>query len=159
MITVLFARKTSVYKTLNCDVWDADRDARLWLGKGPIIAHPPCRAWGRFAHVSKHEPAEKQLALWSLEMVRTFGGILEHPVTSRLWDHLRPGDKSLVIDQFWFGHRAQKRTRLFYSQVDLQSKPLPFRLGTYYPVEKMCKAEREKTPPDFARFLVDSLIA
>lgn len=47
-IAVLFARQDSIYKTLpGCDVWDIERDARKWPGGCPVVAHPPCRAWGR----------------------------------------------------------------------------------------------------------------
>jgi hypothetical protein len=51
-VAVLFARADSIYKTLaGCDVWDEARDALKWPGGAPIIAHPPCRAWGgAFTH-------------------------------------------------------------------------------------------------------------
>lgn len=157
MVSVLFARQRSVYKDLGCDVWDADRDARLYLGSGPIIAHPPCRAWGRYAAKAKASAAEKELALWALTMVRCFGGVLEHPASSQLWKHLREEDHTVIVDQIWWGHRAQKRTRLFVSQVKLAAMPLKLD----YPetnVENMGRAEREATPRDFAAWLVESCL-
>jgi hypothetical protein len=45
-ISVLFCRKDSIYKTLNIDVWDKDRDARNFDSENVIIAHPPCWSWG-----------------------------------------------------------------------------------------------------------------
>ena len=46
-VAILFARSDSYYKTLpECDVWDIERDARKWPGGAPVVAHPPCRAWG-----------------------------------------------------------------------------------------------------------------
>lgn len=158
MTTVLFTRKNSIYKKLGCDCWDIDRDARLYLGNGKVIAHPPCRAWGRFAHRSKHTDDEKQLALWTLNHIRAFGGIMEHPATSQVWRWLKPNDKTIVIDQLWFGHRAQKRTRLFYNKV---GKPplMPLEWGhtptPERPVEFMSQAEREATPMRFAQYLLD----
>jgi hypothetical protein len=159
MSVVLFTRKDSVYKELGADCWDVDRDARLYLGPGKVIAHPPCRAWGRYAHWSKHSEAEKQLAPWTINLIRCYGGVMEHPVTSRVWDFLLPTDKSIVVDQVWWGHSARKRTRLFYNQVG-SPPPLPFTFGEdtptpTRPVEYMSKAQRERTPPEFARWLLD----
>lgn len=38
-VAVLFARSDSYYKSLpGCDVWDAERDARRWLGAGQCAA-------------------------------------------------------------------------------------------------------------------------
>jgi hypothetical protein len=49
-VAVLFARSDSHYKALpGVDVWDSERDARKWLGGSPVVAHPPCRAWGALA--------------------------------------------------------------------------------------------------------------
>lgn len=82
-VAVLFARADSVYKTLpGTDVWDAARDARNWPGGVPVVAHPPCRAWGRLAHMAKPKPDEKDLARWAVAQVRRFGGVLEHPAAS-----------------------------------------------------------------------------
>lgn len=48
-VAVLFARADSTYKTLpGTDVWDIERNAKLWPGGAPVVAHPPCRAWGAF---------------------------------------------------------------------------------------------------------------
>ena len=48
IVSVLFARADSAYKTLpGCDVWDKDRNAMLCDDDWPVVAHPPCRAWGR----------------------------------------------------------------------------------------------------------------
>ena len=62
-VAVLFARADSNYKQLpECDVWDAERDARKWPGGCPVVAHPPCRAWGRLRHFAKPRDDEKDLA-------------------------------------------------------------------------------------------------
>jgi len=86
MVSVLFARQDSIYKTLtDCDVWDIERDALKWPGGNPIIAHPPCRAWGSLRHFAKPRPGERELALWAVKQVRAEGGVLEHPARSLLW--------------------------------------------------------------------------
>lgn len=114
-VSVLFARKDSIYKSLNCDVWDKERDATKWPGGNPVIAHPPCRAWGQLRHMAKPSACEAQYALWAVQQVRKFGGVLEHPARSKLWEvaKLPEGDKTaeyggftLPIYQSWFGHFA-----------------------------------------------------
>ena len=56
-VAVLFARSDSVYKTLpGCDVWDKERDARCFAGNEKIVAHPPCRGWGKLRKLAKPEP-------------------------------------------------------------------------------------------------------
>src|SRR5207245_1798634 len=83
---VLFARRDSIYKTLpGCEVYDQDRDALSYVGGMPVVAHPPCRAWGNLAHFAKPRDGEKQFAEWAVQQVRRWGGVLEHPKNSRLW--------------------------------------------------------------------------
>jgi hypothetical protein len=180
IISALFVRKDSVYKTLGVDCWDIERDARLWPGGNPVIAHPPCRAWGQLAHFAKPREGEKELAIKSIELIREWGGILEHPAASRLWPTLNlplPGQYdeyggfSICIDQFWFGHKAQKKTLLYIcgcSQDDMP--PIPIRFEAIEFVVSSCKrnkfgrrgtgkkeitkAEREHTPEDLAKWMI-----
>jgi len=167
VIAVLYARSDSFYKSLpGCDVWDIDRDARLWPGGCPVVAHPPCRAWGRLRSFSKPRADEKQLAIHALAMVRIFGGVLEHPAGSTLWSVAglpRPGffDEfggwTLPVNQVWWGHRAEKRTWLYIVGAGMLDLPqIPFFMGyPSCPVERMGKAERERTTPAFSQWLVD----
>ena len=86
MIAVLFARDDSRYKELEgYDVYDIHRDARNYCKNYPVVAHPPCRAWGMLSHMANPREGEKQLAYLALAQVRLNGGILEHPAGSRLW--------------------------------------------------------------------------
>lgn len=178
-VAVLFARSDSIYKTLpGTDVYDAERDARTWAGGSPLIAHPPCRAWGAFAMFAKPRDDEKALAPWAIEQIRRHGGVLEHPNASRLWPTLglpEPGKTdefggwTLPIHQHWFGHRAEKKTRLYIVGCRPQDIPdMPMVLGEATHVigdvgrasngtkrPEVSKAEREHTPPALAVWLVE----
>lgn len=180
-VAVLFARADSIYKTLpGVDVWDIERDARKWPGGCPVVAHPPCRAWGRLSHMAKPRPDEKDLARWSVAQVREWGGVLEHPGASKLWaDQQLPrpgvfdefGGWTLPIHQHWFGHKAEKSTLLYIVGVNPQDAPaIPLRLGKATHViasslhrnpkatwsrPEVPDAEREHTPPELAVWLVD----
>lgn len=162
-VAVLFARRDSHYKSMpGCDVWDADRDAMKWPGGDPVVAHPPCRAWGQLSHFAKPRAGERELALWAISQVRRFGGVLEHPINSRLWDEagclgwgIRDefGGVLFAVHQSSWGHRAPKATGLYMVGGELPSVPAPGRATNT--VEKMGRAERERTPPAFAGFLVE----
>ncbi len=97
------------------DCWDASRDARLYDGPHPVVAHPPCKHWVRLAHLAKvgcnacawtgplawHNGhcdngygdeqcdgavvSDRDCAPRAVEQVRRWGGVLEHPAGSRLW--------------------------------------------------------------------------
>lgn len=122
-VAALFVRSDSVYKAMpGVDAWDAERDARKWAGECPVIAHPPCRAWGQLSHFAKPRDDEKALALWAVDQVRAHGGVLEHPKKSTLWPAAGlpyPGERdkfggwTLPIFQSWWGHRAEKATLLY----------------------------------------------
>lgn len=177
-VAVLFARADSVYKQLpGCDVWDIERDARRWPGGHPVVAHPPCRAWGRLRAFAKPRPDEKALAIFAVAQVRHWGGVLEHPADSSLWSAAglpRPGEWAdafggftLAVQQFWWGHKARKRTWLYIVTTPGGLLPIPFRGGEpdriigsskfrkghpkYKP--EISKAEREHTPPALAGWL------
>ena len=165
---VLFAcQKSSYYQIPGLDIYDIERDARTFDGGFPVIAHPPCRAWGRLRQFAKPRPGEKELGLFAAVMVRRWGGVLEHPAYSSLWAAAglpRPGQGfdsaggwSLSVNQFWWGHRAEKETWLYIRGVrpdGIPPIPLCFDLVPTT-VERMDRREREKTPLDFCRWLVD----
>lgn len=182
-VAALFVRHDSIYKRLpGCDAWDIDRDALRWPGGAPVVAHPPCRAWGGLRHFAKPRPGEKALALWAVEQVRRYGGVLEHPAASRLWPEAglpepgagydAHGGWTLAIDQDWFGHRAEKRTKLYIVGVSPRElPPIPLRLEEATHVvssslrrrgdtpgcrrPQLRKSEREHTPPDLAAWLLE----
>lgn len=154
--TALFICANSPYLGLGLDCYDIERDARTFSGCGPVIAHPPCRAWGRYKAWAKPRPDEKNLALWALDRVRIGGGVLEHPISSSLWARLSPLElaRSVVIRQCDFGHRAEKATRLFWARLGPPPPFPPVYRGPLVPVEKMGRPERERTPPFLAQWLV-----
>lgn len=181
-VAVLFARADSNYKALDCDVWDEERDARRWPGGAPVVAHPPCRAWGRLRHMANPMPGEKNLARLAVALVREFGGVLEHPARSTLWAAQKlpqPGERdqyggwTLPISQYWWGHRAEKKTWLYIVGCEPRDVPqLPLALGdapmvvgngtTNHPQRgdpgwrpQIPHAEREHTPPELARWLIE----
>jgi len=178
MISVLFAARDSIYKTIpGLDVWDEDRDALLWPGGNPGIFHPPCRLFSKWMrHFSKAEPIEKNLARWSVGRVRENGGVLEHPACSLLWNEMhlpKPGSHdrfglSIAVRQQWFGHKAEKATWL-YICGGKALPPIPFVLG--YPevkwdpwkgkrkishpdMQRLSNRQRQSTPIEFAKWLV-----
>lgn len=180
MVAALFVRADNHYAEFGVDCYDIERDARTFDLSCPVIAHPPCRSWSRMRHFSRPRPDEKDLARWAVFVVRHCGGVLEHPSGSALFRELGlPAPSTPVRDSFggwvlpvsqkWFGHRAEKRTWLYIVGCDPGAIPrIPLVLGE---AERTCglwsgrdrsrarkeigPAERERTPPEFARFLVD----
>ena len=50
MIAALFVANPGCYFGLpDVDPWDVTRDARLYAGPYPVVAHPPCQLWVNFA--------------------------------------------------------------------------------------------------------------
>lgn len=158
-VAALFTRARSVYGELGADCFDAVRDARSFDLSCPVVAHPPCRSWGKLSHFAKPRADERDLAWFALWVVRHCGGVLEHPVTSRLWKEagIRSGVRDafggllVVVDQFAYGHRAQKRTGLYLVRCDLVPE-LAWSAASVN-VERMGRPERERTPPALASAL------
>lgn len=183
-VAALFVRADSVYKTMaGVDAWDEARDARNWQGGAPVVAHPPCRCWGTLAHRAKPADveAEKELARWSIRQIRVWGGVLEHPAASALWSEMglaQPGaidahgGRTIRADQFRWDHRAEKLSLFYVVGVRYPElvESLPRRrtdrpamcIGNPRGVPhghpdwrpELLKADRERTPPALAEWLV-----
>lgn len=178
-VAALYVRRDSIYKTMkDVDCWDIDRDARLWPGGCPVVAHPPCRSWGGLSHFAKPRPDERALAPHALALVRRWGGVLEHPRSSKLWPEYRLplgpevdawGGFTLAIMQSWWGYPTPKPTLLYVCGLPRKAVPAPSLSlslppkvvdssrrqngemnGRYLP-----KSQREVTPPAMAVWLVD----
>lgn len=122
------------------DPWDEARDARLYAGPYPVVAHPPCARWGRYW--GGHPRQWPRLTLGddggcfqaALQAVRQWGGVLEHPEASHAWawfgivkppraggwiqadDH---GGWTCCVEQGHYGHAARKATWLYAVGTDL----------------------------------------
>jgi hypothetical protein len=182
-VAILFARRDSIYKNLpDCDVYDIDRDALTFEGKMPVIAHPPCRTWGHLKAFSNAPESEHKFAIWAIEQVRKWGGVLEHPKGSTLFRECKcglPGGLPdeyggilIQVDQFHWDHKARKRT-LLYIVGTYDLPPFPRRKGKPTHVidrpgknrkktRPNCgklpwcnKKEREATPLKFAKWLIE----
>lgn len=108
------------------------KDARSYNGPWPVVAHPPCNSWGKFAITLRLKHGYKigdddGLFRCALEKVREWGGVIEHPEGSYAWryNQLRKPHKyditkrdqfggfSICVNQSQFGHLSQKPTWLY----------------------------------------------
>jgi hypothetical protein len=169
-VAVLCVTPRSHYKKIpGCDCYDAKRDAWTYRGGLPVIAHPPCRSWGCLRSFVRDDcESERALAAWCVAQVQTWGGVLEHPVASRLFPACRlpePGSNRLdahggftiKIWQGTFGHLAEKNTLLYIVGIEPGSLPqMPFHLlgGTGRKFESLSANQRKATPPAFAAWVV-----
>ena len=135
MIAALFVETDGVYFGLpDVDPWDEKRDARLYSGPWPVIAHPPCERWGRYwsggpsARVKRKLGDDGGCFEAALSAVNKWGGILEHPEGSHAWRRfgllIPPRDGgwkqalngeswTCCVEQGHYGHRARKMTWLY----------------------------------------------
>jgi hypothetical protein len=178
-VAALFVQKNGVYFNLpDVDPWDEERDARKYAGPYPVVAHPPCQLWTNFAALNykrwggeHNRPGNDggcfQRALWK---VVNYGGVLEHPAFSKAWTTygIQPpdnvigwrqiGEKGWVCEvwQNAYGHRARKRTWLFYAgfnppfELRWERKPGVAQVG-HFDIKKpvLGKKEASATPIAF----------
>lgn len=143
MIAALFVESGGCYFGLDhVDPWPAERDARLYAGPWPVVAHPPCERWGRYWHGGPSARERRRLGdddgcfAAAIAAVRRWGGVLEHPEGSHAWRafHIAApprhggwivadfaGGWTCCIEQGAYGHRARKATWLYAHSVDLPS--------------------------------------
>lgn len=139
MIAALFVAKGGCYFGLpDVDPWPQDRDARLYAGPWPVVAHPPCSRWCRLAGLVEARWGHKRgedggCFAAALAAVRQWGGVLEHPAYSDAWaafDLPRPsrsggwqrgmcGGWSCHVEQGRYGHVAKKATWLYAFGTEL----------------------------------------
>lgn len=91
-VAALFVATDGAYFGLpDVDPWDVRRDARLYTGPHPVVAHPPCARWCQLAGMVEARWGYKRgeddgCFASALASVRAFGGVLEHPGWTRAWD-------------------------------------------------------------------------
>lgn len=130
-VAALYVYADGVYAGLpDVEIWDEARDARLYDGPHPVVAHPPCKRWSLMGQCRGLRDGDDGGCFEAaLRAVRTFGGVLEHPAHTLAWDRfglpVPPkagwgralfGDTAWTceVDQRWYGHEANKPTWLYY---------------------------------------------
>lgn len=144
-VAALYVEKNGCYWDLpGVDPWDEARDARLYDGPYPVVAHPPCQRWGKLwagqplwikrTGIRKVKGDDGGCFKAALNNVRRVGGVLEHPDQSHAWAHFglnKPprsggwiaadfdGGWTCCVEQGQYGHHARKPTWLYAFGVDL----------------------------------------
>ncbi len=134
MIAALFVETNGCYFNLpDVDPWDITRDARQYRGPHPVVAHPPCQRWGRYASKNGATPgADEGCFAAALDALDRYGGVLEHPAHSLAWVRygISPPPASggwvpgllpslstpcwtCQVEQGHYGHVARKATWLY----------------------------------------------
>jgi hypothetical protein len=140
VIAALFVATNGCYFNLpEVDPWDEARDARLYTGPWPVVAHPPCARWSRLAGFCESRGYGKRghdagCFVSALAAVRWHGGVLEHPAFSAAWEQYglaRPrreggwsradrfGGWTCHVDQARYGHLTIKPTWLYTFGTEL----------------------------------------
>lgn len=144
-IAALYVQKDGSYYGLpGIDPWDEERDARLYAGPYPVVAHPPCQRWGKLwagqpLHIKK--TGERKIKgddggcfAAALDSIRRWGGVIEHPWGSHAWPHFGlntppreggwiaadfEGGWTCCVEQGRYGHYARKPTLLVAYKTEL----------------------------------------
>jgi hypothetical protein len=173
-VAALYVQSGGAYFGLpDVDPWDEERDARLYDGPWPVVAHPPCAAWSsysaaRVACFGLPEGEDGGCFASALAAVRRFGGVLEHPARSKAWPEFGlpapaargcwtqtlTGEWVGSVDQAAYGHRLNKATWLYYvgdvpPALLSMSEPRTGRT-----VDNVTSSWRNPTPPDFRAYLL-----
>lgn len=160
-VAALFVEAGGCYFGLpDVDPWDQARDARLYAGPWPVVAHPPCQRWGRYWGGSPTTwPRLKKgdddgCFASALASVRKWGGALEHPEASHAWAAFRlvappraggwvradwadgHAGWTCCIEQGAYGHRARKATWLYAHGVELPTLKWGAAEGDFAPMEQ-----------------------
>jgi hypothetical protein len=138
-VAALYVERGGVYWDLpGVDAWDEQRDAHLYAGPWPVVAHPPCARWSRLAGFTEARFGLKRgedggCFENALRAVREFGGVLEHPAYSAAWDRFNLpeplvwegwtgglcGGFSAYVEQGRYGLPVKKATWLYAYGVEL----------------------------------------
>jgi hypothetical protein len=144
-VAALYVERGGVYWGRNdIDPWDEARDARLYAGPWPVVAHPPCQRWGKLwagqplwikrTGERKTKGDDGGCFAAALAAVRKWGGVIEHPWGSHAWPHFglnTPpriggwivadflGGWTCCVEQGRYGHYARKPTLIYAYGVDL----------------------------------------
>ena len=137
-VAALFVEASGPYSGLpGVDLWPVDRDARLYRGSAPVVAHPPCLRWCVMSNCTRRRDGQDDGCFEAaLVTVRRVGGVIEHPAHSLAWPWFglrRPpidggwvwadfeGGWTCHVDQGRYGFKFRKPTWLYAVGVDLPS--------------------------------------
>lgn len=178
-IAILCAHRKGVYShftwkkqnshSFDVEIYDKKRDAFTYPGGMAVIAHPPCRLWGKLKQFvfeqPLHQEEEKELGRFCARAVIENGGILEQPFDSGLFYEMNLPVGGVVNDlgftlelpQRMFGHYMIKNTWLFFSRIEyselepflpaIHGKPLKS-------IQRLSHKQREATPYSLALWLI-----
>lgn len=144
VVAALYVKRDGSYWHSACvDPWDEARDARLYAGPHPVVAHPPCQRWGKLwagqpllikkTGIRKKKGDDDGCFKAALAAVRKWRGVIEHPDQSHAWVHFglnKPpreggwipaddyGGWTCCVEQGRYGHHARKPTWLYVFGTD-----------------------------------------
>jgi len=169
-VAALCVSARSVYKSMvGVDCYDAKRGAKTFPGGIPVVAHPPCRSWSvKTRHQAKPAAGEQELGIWCCEQLKQWGGVLEQPAGSLLFEAAglpQPGEArsdglwTIQCWQAWWGYPMKKTTWLCFSGIESSAlPPIPLRLhprgNDRRAEQRMSKQQRSATTREFAEWLV-----
>ncbi len=173
-VAVLYVDPTGPYPAIVRHWYDEARDAKTYAGPLHVVAHPPCGPWGRLKFLCTKQDAS--CGPHAVDVVRRFGGVLEHPQHSTLFRACTmpfPGElpdawggRTYDVRQVSWGHPCEKPTWLYVVGVPdlVVSSGLRFggvatqrvTNGPRGPQLPRASAKVARcSPPSFARWLVE----
>lgn len=145
-VAALYVETGGAYYGLEgVEPWDEARDARLYAGPHPVVAHPPCQRWGKLwagqplyikrTGIRKVKGDDGGCFAAALSAIRTWGGVIEHPWQSHAWPQFGipvppraggwistgflDGGWTCCVEQGRYGHYARKPTMLLAYHCEL----------------------------------------
>lgn len=138
MIAALYVKAGGPYFGIEgVDPWDESRDARLYAGPYPVVAHPPCPRWGKMfagqplwikrtgqrkkkgddggCFAAALAAVKRWGVFWSAPSIHTLGHILVSISPREQGAGLPPTSKggwTCCVEQGRYGHYARKPTWL-----------------------------------------------
>lgn len=156
LVAALFVLPRGPYAHMeDVDPWPERRDALRYRGPLPVVAHPPCAKWTatpiRF-QVGNSPSQGKHLAPAAVIQVRKWGGILEQPAGSLLWETMslpfpepyRQATISGPERDAWGGFTVEVDQRCW-------GHPLSFKPTWLYMVGEIDYAAATRLPPDLPK--------
>ena len=169
LVAAIFVQADGCYSDLEwVDAWPQERDARKYDGNLPVVAHSPCQLWGNLAAVNysrwggEHNRPGNDAGCFAaaVESVRRCGGVLEHPANSKTfgthgltppvtmgWQRVTCGGWVCEVWQSAYGHRANKKTWLYYYGANPPAELKWERIVGTHQVGCECRQGIRKTEP------------